>query len=245
MITTDQFYSLVRDAARSCPVASSTCLQINGFRAMALSGATEMTTPSFGVTVCDKEKPYYWGRKWAEGGYLTDNMEGEFPALTAFRANGNMTDAFNARQRTVSKMEVAVVDRYYQDQCEAGACGGCEGRTIMEIFRDTETLLTYVLKYLGNAVHAVVGNIGEGLFNETVLEALRVSNEIPGYDVKGFFGDMLAGRNIEGVFLENIEFPAAKLYGTAAYILVPTLSCDPVAPVAMLPDSTALASCCK
>ncbi|MCB0544472.1 MAG: hypothetical protein KDC70_13185 [Saprospiraceae bacterium] len=216
---------------------------INGFRVMALSGAEEMTSPNFGTTICDKEKPYYWGREWAKSGYNTQKMVGEFPALSAFRMDAEASHAFTGRTGTVSRIELAVVDMYQKGECESGKCKGCGGRTILEIFRDTETLLSYVFRFLGGTVHAVMDDGQEGLFNASVLDSLVSDAVISGYEPMAQYGDMLIGKN-SVVSISNVEFPAAGLYGSAAIIKTPTLSCSTHVPVPIIPDAV-IKSCCK
>lgn len=247
MITVDQFYSFLRDAARSSPpVENAPCLQIQAFRALAFEDATEITSPNFGATVCDRERPYYWSRLWAASGYDETQIQAEFPVLAAFERTAVRKDAFNPRNSTVSEIEVAVIDRYDTEGCESGNCKGCAGRTRMEIFRDTRYLLSYVLGYVGGAVFADIEGIGKGLFHQATLETLYMSGQIPPFNVLADFGAMMAGANLE-TRMFNVEFSAARYWGTAVIMNTKTLDCQPLAPVAMLPDTSGIVSktCCK
>ncbi len=246
MITIDQFYSLLRDAARSSPpVENAPCLQIQAFRALAFEDATEITAPNFGASVCDRERPYYWSRLWAASGYDESQIQAEFPVLAAFERTGVRKNAFNPQNSTLSEIEIAVIDRYDTEGCESGNCKGCAGRTRMEIFRDTRYLLSYVLQYIGGAVYADIDGIGKGLFHGATLETLSTSNEIAAFSIISDFGAMIAGSNLE-TRLFNVEFVSARYWGTGVIVNVKTLDCQPLAPVAMLPDTSGIVSksCC-
>lgn len=247
MITIDQFYSLLRDAARSSPpVENAPCLQLQAFRALAFEDATEITAPNFGATVCDRERPYYWSRAWAASGYDETQIQAEFPVLAAFERTGVRKNAFNPQHTTVSEIEIAVIDRYDTEGCESGNCKGCAGRTRMEIFRDTRYLLSYVLNYIGGAVFADIDNIGKGLFHQATLEQLFATNEIGLFSVISDFGATMAGANLE-TRLFNVEFAAARYWGTGVVINAKTFDCQPLAPVVMLPDTSGIVSktCCQ
>ena len=247
MITIDQFYSLLRDAARSSPPVENTpCLQIQAFRALAFEDATEITSPNFGATVCDKERPYYWSRLWAESGYDETQIQAEFPVLAAFERTGVRTNAFNPRNSTLSEIEIAVLDRYDTEGCDSGNCKGCAGRTRMEIFRDTRYLLSYVLSYIGGSIYADIDGIGKGIFHQATLEQLALTNQIPPFSQISDFGAMMAGANLE-TRLYNVEFSAARYWGTGVIINTKTLDCQPLAPIAMLPDTSGIVSksCCQ
>ena len=247
MITIDHFYSLLRDAARSSPpVENAPCLQLQAFRALAFEDATEITAPNFGATVCDRERPYYWSRSWAASGYDESQIQAEFPVLAAFERTAVRKNAFNPQNSTLSEIEIAVIDRYDTEGCEGGNCKGCAGRTRMEIFRDTRILLSYVLQYIGGSVLADIDGIGRGLFHAQTLENLALTNQITAYAPVSDFGAMMAGANLE-TRMFNVEFTAAKLWGTGAVVSTKTLDCIPLLPVAMLPDTSGIMSksCCQ
>ena len=245
MVTLEQFYGLLKEAARACPASGSACTQIQTFRALAFHGATEINTDNLGATMNDRDKPYFWSRIWESNNYSSNGLGFRWPALVVFERNALREYAFGPRPKVKRWLEIGVIDAL-ADGVENGVyLAGCDGRTIHDIFRDTEKLLAWVLAYVSDAVVAQVetleGRTYSTLANAEALTKALSSNLIQGYTIGHNFGNTLGG--IETAEQFRVDFAGKKVFGTAVVVSVPFFDCPDDCTVHSLPVPAA-APCC-
>lgn len=245
MTTLEQFYALLKEAARTCPDTGEICTQLQAFRALAFESGREINTDNLGASVCDKDRPYFWSRKWENLNFSANSIPFDWPALVVYERNAVRKHPFGV-PRIETWLEIGVIDAL-SDGIERGICSGCQGRTIHDIFRDTQNLLAHVLGYISNSALAEVtginGNVWQGLYNLSILDFAQSQNQIHAYEVKHHFGASLGSVDTAEQF--RVDFPAQNIYGTAVVVKITFLDCKPGCSVYELAGVTAPASCCS
>lgn len=245
MVTLEQFYGLLKEAARVCPDLGSRCTQIQTFRALAFHGGTEINTDNLGATMNDRDKPYFWSRIWETNNFSANGLGFRWPALVVFERNALREHPFGPRPKVKRWLEIAVIDALSDGVQEGKYLVGCDGRTIHDIFRDTEMLLSWALKYISGSVVALVetldGKTVSTLANEKSLVKALQSNLIQGYQSGHNFGATLGG--VETAEQFRVDFASKKVFGTAVVVSAPFFDCPTDCQVNELPIHTAT-SCC-
>lgn len=252
-ISIQQFYAALRDAARFAPVnIEKPCMRLNAFRVLHQERGRDLESPTLGATVSDYWKPFFWSRKWDENKLNPNSIEFEYPILTAFEINNEASDSFFSKGgKHCYLIELSVIETYKED-CQRLRSYDCEGRTINEIYLDTQAILSGVLKWLGSLILADVTDLniyeqrqdngeattpeevinsdqlftGIGLFSKPWLEARKLARE-------GEFSELLSleselnALNPKIIF-SRVEMPATKKYGTKTVIKFCTSNCDAV-----------------
>lgn len=214
--TLDTYFAAFRDAARfHRPASTLKCERINAFRVFQQSMAAEMSTPTLGATICDKGKPYFFSRAWEEKQFNPNAIAFDFPLLFIFEteATAKMTAVEDGVVIVSHRLQVGVVDVYAEPKATSTYCAGCEGRTVNEIYRSTEQLLYYALKF--------VANVGTSVR----LDGLKYITHRSACDACDDFEPLhlLNDTTLEPVV--RIERPAERIYGTATFIRATAKHC--------------------
>lgn len=217
------------DCVRRFPaVADKPCQQLHTFRAIkSAMPAVELSAPHMGVVYADKDKPFFWSRRWHLSGYNPNDISFDFPALLVYEMQSESLNPFASKGATKQQtsVQLAVVD-VYRDDCIGPECGVqpyCEGRTVGEIQQDAKRILVSgVFPFLAHALFAATTDnpTRRPLYTDFVDE-----NDVllPAM----YIGQHLASGNKE-VSVFPIEFPALKLYGQACNISVGVWDCEPI-----------------
>lgn len=218
-LTLETIYEALRDSVRYYPKQRLKCQQPQTWRVLQQSLAAEVsgTPSSFGATICDKDKPYFWSRLWVESKYNPNNIMGEFPLLYAYEEPGVRIDPFGSGgTKYIVNLQIGVLDILSDDK-EARKCVGCNARTINEIYRDTQTMLEACVNYL-RGVHAytIDGN-RQGFFNKKMVEQALAAGSIQTAEWVGgvhSIADAALSVNKEAPYF-RAERQTENLYGTA------------------------------
>ncbi len=240
MVALEHFFSLLKDAARCSEDTGTRCTQLQAFRAFAVDSSVELNSETLGASLCDRDKPYFWSRKWERGKFTASTLGFEYPALLVYERPGTRKHPFSLRSKMAAPLEIGVIDAY-SENCLTGDCAGCNGRTIHEIYRDTGNLLAQVLRYLGGSVLAKVNDGPAALYNLTSLQTSLDALSIEKFEVVQTYGAILeATKEIEQF---RIDYPGKKLFGTAVVIPVELIDCENCVIPSL--NITTTSSCCQ
>lgn len=159
-----------------------------------LDSLTSLQAPNLGKYICDKNRPFFYSRKWEQHRYHPSKLSFTLPAVFLFENAADYKNLFTAKTETTYNFDIVVLDRHSADDCKKINCAEGVSRTIYEIYSDTEQILYNVLGYLNdvvvvtltdgtvtirNAAHNIWLNDG-AIINEketaTVLSDLRQNN---------------------------------------------------------------------
>jgi hypothetical protein len=245
MVTLEHFYGLLKEAARSCPpLGSGHCLQLQAFRALAFDTGNELNSDNLGATVCDQDRPYFWSRRWENSNYHADQIRFDWPVLLVYEKSAVRHSPFG-RAKVETWLEIGVVDAM-PDGIASGVCDGCEGRTVHDVFRDTQRLLTWVLEYLSKSklveVVTADGNTHKTLSNPVTLDRAIEVNRISSYTVLHEFGAVLGA--VDSVEQFRVDYPAKRAYGTAVVPKITFFDCPQGCISYDIPGITLPSTCC-
>lgn len=198
-----------RDAVRfHKPESKLRCHRLNAFRAFQQSSAAEMSTPTLGATICDKDKPYFFSRLWHEKKYNPNAIAFDFPLLFLFEieATARYTSISEGLIVVSHHLQVGVVDVYTEPKPSASYCHGCEGRTVNEIYQDTERLLYYALRFVSDLGVETTSDLRKRMVHRSACQDPERWEEL----------NMFSDTTSEPIL--RIERPAERIYGTATFI---------------------------
>jgi len=183
MINIDQFSQLINDFVRYYPRGEYKCHQPQTY--CLLAELSELNTPHLGQRVIDKDKPYFFSRKWALDNYNTNKISYDYPGVFMFEENSVSNSLFENRKiKKETNLEIAVLDSYDLD-CKSEAANYCKKRTKYEIYKDTEDILDNLIFFLRSIrvyMITTAGPINQTLYGqEQLLIKLLADGEINSY----------------------------------------------------------------
>lgn len=233
------FFEVFKQAVMFSPSNDWKCKQLQSFRVMRKNAGAMLQDSNLGATICDRTKPYFWSKAWHLAKYNPNKVVWEYPLLVISEKSFGVERPFDAVGKRTYDYQIAVVDRYTEN-CEKGRCEGCDGRTVDEIYIDTERLLFGALRFLSNSRYATVDG-EEGVWNMEYLQYLSEEGEIGTYAEGKDFGGLIASAN-QQISGYRVIIEAAKVYGTAVNIKAGFKYCeDTCYDFAGLPEFTSLA----
>lgn len=235
------FYTALGDAVRHSPPNTSgqKCKQLQTLRVQQLERGIELASQNLGATLCDKDKPFFWSRLWHERGYNPNSIEFQFPALVAFEIDEEVGSAFNrAGAERCFNIMLAVFD-VFKDDCSAGNCPPCEGRTINEIFIDTANHLHYVLQYLSKCFVASDG-ANQIIIHADYLSSEQLAGRLTSYGTTKPLTVALGGENATTTLVHR-EFPVDKIFGSSLSVQVCMGRCEAITPNFTIPSFATMA----
>lgn len=213
-ITKANFYNLLKQAVMFSPAGAGKCSQLQTFRVLEQGAGRLLQAENFGATVCDREKPFFWSRAWHNAKYNPNKVIFDFPVLAVIETDYTTSKPLSSQQKRTYNMNLVVLDKYVAD-CDKGKCKGCEGRTINEIYEDTEALLFQALRYIAGAIVATPDcDEDAGLYNKDYLKALIDTGQINSYTQGKDWGSLMEN-NISNARAYKAALESAGLYGNA------------------------------
>lgn len=238
--TLPDFFLALKQAVMFSPKADMKCKQLQALRVSPREYGQELASDNLGATICDRDKPFFWSRRWELAKFNPNQITWEYPLLFASELSISTKNAMsNASERTYS-FQVAVLDRYSED-CDKGKCQGCEGRTVNEIFYDTETLLHSVVRYLATVTEATTDMDATGFWGRAYLDWLIDQGKIGGYTPGMDWGGIMGVEN-KGAVSYRTAIESLRVYGTAIDITVTVKGCgEPTFDFSTCPDPVLIA----
>ena len=228
MISISDFYRSLRDAARYYPptVPPLRCKQLQAFRVLQRDPRqnAEVGTDTLGVIPSDKDAAFFWSRKWENEGYHVNKIGYEYPLLTAFELINNPSNPMSGSYEKIYELEVAVLDTF---KAESTKNGGCDSRSINQIFLDTDAMLTAAMKYVGGLVIASINAGPNQLINRAMLVSAYNESE---YKIIADIGMVIAAKNKEMSFA-RVEYPTKGIYGTRTRLVITAKDCIDLIPI--------------
>lgn len=218
------FFNALKQAVIFSPQCAERCKQLQTFRVIETGGGALINSANFGATVCDKDKPFFWSRRWHERKYSAQKVDFEFPALSIVETSYTVDQPLNASNKRCYEFNIAVLDKYAAD-CEKMKCTGCTGRTINEVYEDTENLLFQALAFVGGFMGATLTPGGEGFYHEGLLNAWKQAGFIQDFVPGKRWGSKIA-QNVKDATAYKVSLDSAKMYGNAINITVCFDTCE-------------------
>lgn len=209
------FYTAMREAVRlHNPASNLPCRRLQTFRVFAASPSQELLTPTLGASICDKDKPFFFSREWHEKKYNPNEIAWQYPLLFAFEVEAvcDFTQIEDGVVRTRHTLQVGVLD-IAKEVKSASGCKGCEGRTVNEIYLDTQQQLFEALLF--------AKRIGIATFDDGT-QTLRS----PGAYNATFTAVNMIEEPQNALALFRIERPAERVYGTGVTLTIKAQQCD-------------------
>jgi hypothetical protein len=228
-ITISDFYRVCRNAARFFPATSPVraCLQLQAFRVLQRDPRqnAEVGTDTLGAVPTDKGSPFFWSRQWELSKYAAGKLGYSYPLLTAFEMiNETTSGVFTGKFGRTYTIELSVLDVFKPEGCKAVPANACDGRSINQIYLDTEFLLDYALRYIGGTVVATItSDPVPKVYNKEYLQAVYPGN----HTIITDFGFIWAGQNQKLQFV-RVEYPTKQIYGTKVRVAFKVESCPAI-----------------
>ncbi len=216
------FYNALKNAVMFSPKADTRCRQLQTFRVLEHGGGGKLTADNFGATACDKDKPFFWSRSWHNQKYKGAPVW-EFPVLVLVERGYIVDEPFQNRQKRAYEFNISVLDKYDPGK-DKMKCSGCEGRTINEIYEDTEALLFQALRFIGECNEFRVGTENV-LLPEAVMAKLKASGAIMEYIPGVAFGDLVQQKIREQTAYKAAIYPE-NIFGNSINLNIPFAYCQ-------------------
>ena len=209
IVTKDLVYRALKEAAMYSPPASLKCRQLQAFRVLERGGL--ISTENLGATICDKDRNWFWSRVWSAS-KTKAVITWEFPILLVIERGFTLAEPLKGKGKQCVTYNVTVLDKYTEG-CEKGKCDGCEGRTVNDIYQDTEYLLFQALAYLYGMRFITIGADTYSMHQKELEKHLSDGN-ITTYTEGKKWGEIMESKATQADgYRTSIE--AEKLYGTS------------------------------
>lgn len=223
--TKRDFLEALKQAVMFSPESSEgACRQLQTFKVLEQGGGGAIRASNFGGTICDKDKPFFWSRLWHNNKYNPNGIAFDFPALVVVETGYNVSKPLSKINVRSYTFNISVMDKYVETKGVKG-CEGCNGRTINEIYEDTEALLFQALHFVSKVGYAELSNGNKGHYNRDMLEAWISLGYITGYTPSTSLGSSLENK-IKDSPAYKASIPAEGLYGNSITITVELPTCD-------------------
>jgi hypothetical protein len=107
----DQFYTLLNNIVRLSRNPNPSDLAIRTFAVV--HAWTDIQNEQLGKTLSEKEKIYFFSKKWDQQGYPTNDISYEYPLLAVRPGGQNVSDFFNGDARSQGSHQLLLVDKLY------------------------------------------------------------------------------------------------------------------------------------
>lgn len=223
--TKRDFLEALKQAVMFSPESvGGACYQLQTFKVLEHGGGGVIRSSNFGGTICDKGKPFFWSRLWHNNKYNPNGIGFDFPALVVTETGYSVDSPLSRRNKRSYTFNISVMDKYVEAKGPKG-CEGCNGRTINEIYEDTEVLLFQALHFVSKTTYAELSNGDKGQYNRDMLDAWVTLGYITGYTATKSIGAVLEG-SVKNSPAYKASIPAEGLYGNSITITVDLPVCD-------------------
>lgn len=215
VITKDLVIRALKEAAMYSPQADLKCRQLQAFKVLERGGL--LVSENLGATICDLNKDWFWSRVWSANKVKASRINWDFPLLVVIERGFTAANPLNNKGKQCVTYNISVLDKYTAD-CEKGSCQGCAGRTINDIYADTEYLLFQALSYVSGMKFITIGSTGYSMHQDELTKHLN-SGAITTYIDGKAWGSIVSNdtKSAEG-YKTAIE--AESIYGTSINVTI-------------------------
>lgn len=149
-LTLSRIYEIIKDAC-AFSLTNPKCLQVNTFAV--LYEFDDLNKESLGMKPEDSNTPIFWTR----GSVSLNEVSVHYPMVNVFDYAGVFEMIFDpeCQQSVTHHIRIMVSDVIVP--ASIGLSLDCDGRNVTKIFEDTETILSFILKYInGINLYAIV-----------------------------------------------------------------------------------------
>mgnify|MGYP003402310984 CR=1 FL=1 len=215
IITKDLIIRALKESVMYSPQAEMKCRQLQAFKVLERGGL--LVSENLGATICDLNKDWFWSRVWSANKVKAGKINWDFPLLVVIERGFTAASPLVNKGKQCVTYNISVLDKYTAD-CEKGACGGCSGRTINDIYADTEYLLFQALSYISGMKFITVGSTVYSMHDGELQKHLD-SGAITSYTEGKGWGYIVANdtKSAEG-YKTSIE--AEGIFGTSINVTI-------------------------
>lgn len=215
------------------------CRQIQTFRVIDQGVGGVLAAENLGATICDKDRPWFWSREWVGKKNNPNKITWQFPVLAVVETSYEVNKPLAQATERCYNFNISVLDIYTQD-CEKWNCKGCKGRSMNDVYEDTETLLFQAVRYLSGLVEATLPDGTTGVWHRGYLDAQKSTGVISGYTAGINYGSYLEN-TIKTATAYKTSIGAAGIIGNAINIQVCVKNCQAPEYTFITPDFGVLA----
>jgi len=169
------YIQLFNDAVRYYNAAGRAKWEIPQTFAL-LNIITDLQAPNLGKYICDKNKPFFYSKKWEYYKHNPSKLGFDMPVVLMFENAGDYKKPFQRQSETTHTFDLFVMDRHSAEDCRKTNCPEGLSRSIYEIYHDTEQIMYNVLSYFGNLVVINHPTKGTTLKNREHFAYLQANN---------------------------------------------------------------------
>lgn len=193
-MTKNDLFRLLGEAVKFSPevTVSRTALRLNTFAV--LRSPAEMNSDSLEKTVWDRDKPFFYSRKWEANNFTANRVNFDYPALIAYDLQPRLTGFFKGKGKRLINIRL---DCLYPNVAKAdqNIKNACKELLVQEIYTATEAMIIQALSYLKNSIYATVDGT-PGWHNQD-----RLDQQVTDGDVTTYTKDV----NQTNIFLRDIQ----------------------------------------
>lgn len=201
-------YRLLNEAVRYYPETTPAYMRPDTFAVV--EEWSDVNSANLLKTVADKDKPFFFSRKWAQLNYRASAVTYDFPAVLTYDTQTVTNNLFSTTTtKRVYTLDLLVVDKW-DDMCKK------LNRTRNDLFLDTESILDHILNYFSNVIYAVVDGGEDGYYHTGWLQQAVTDGEITSYQETNYKTKQLKQnfvRNNESTTMERWAGAMQDLYG--------------------------------
>lgn len=182
----NEFLGLLKESVRYSPTITIGSNEIQMQTFGVLRSPAELVSESLEKTPFDKDKNYFFSRKWEAFNHNPNRIVFDYPILVAYDVNPRLQNVFSGKGR---KLTTFRIDCMYPNFIKAGPeiKKQCKNLLIPEIYVLADAFLQYVINYVKNAVYATTTTGADttdpAWHNLSRLQYLLANGDIDSYDI--------------------------------------------------------------
>lgn len=219
-VTKQTIIRALKEAVMYAPYSTLPCNRLQSFKVLERGGL--IVSENLGATVCDIQKDWFWSRSYDSKRSKTGKVTWELPVLLVIERGFTLSDPLTHSGKQCVNYNITVLDKYTAD-CEKGDCRGCNGRTINDIYLDTETMLFEALSYLSGMLFVRIEDDIYSMHSQELQHHIS-EGTVTEHEILKMWGANLASsvKNGDGY---KTSIDAESLYGTSINITMCNSKC--------------------
>lgn len=199
------WYRLFYEFVKYFPSQSNRCKRLQTFAV--LEEFADLNAENLAKTVKEKDKTYFFSRKWARSQHNPSKISFDYPVMVVFEKSAKMSDTFVKEVTICHNVDIAFLDKY-DDGCagDPDCDNPCNSRNKSEIYEDTEVFMRLFLEYMRNVVYT------DRLINNAVNQSLDIPGTVNDALTRKF-QKLLKDGNLEDLNMMRYDHNKDNLYG--------------------------------